>query len=83
MKKEETVMSTRMSGSEDNKRTGSMPTAKIHNGFSADQIHEMIRLRAYHFYEERGSEDGHDVEDWVRAEAEVHSTLSSEGLKAA
>jgi Protein of unknown function (DUF2934) len=73
--KEETVMSTRMSGSEDNKHTGSMPAAKIHNGFSADQIQEMIRLRAYRFYEERGNEDGHDVEDWVRAEAEVHSAL--------
>ena len=76
-------MNTRISRLEENRRADSMPAAKIHSGFSTDQIQEMIRLRAYRFYEERGGEDGHDVEDWVRAEAEVHSALSSEGLKAA
>lgn len=30
-----------------------------------------IRLRAYTLYEERGREDGHDIDDWLRAEAEV------------
>lgn len=37
------------------------------------EIEEQIRLRAYALYEERGREDGHDVEDWLRAEAEVES----------
>jgi hypothetical protein len=32
---------------------------------------EQIRCRAYELYEERGREDGHEVEDWLRAEAEV------------
>ena len=32
-----------------------------------------IRERAYELYEERGIEDGHDVEDWLRAEAELKS----------
>ena len=32
---------------------------------------EEIRRRAYELYEERGHEDGHDVEDWLRAEAEI------------
>jgi hypothetical protein len=32
---------------------------------------EEIRRRAYELYEERGREDGHDVEDWLRAEAEI------------
>lgn len=32
---------------------------------------EQIRCRAYQLYEERGREDGHDLEDWVRAEAEI------------
>lgn len=32
---------------------------------------EQIRVRAYQLYEERGKEDGHDLEDWMRAEAEV------------
>jgi hypothetical protein len=32
---------------------------------------ELIRVRAYRFFEERGYEDGHDLEDWLRAEAEI------------
>lgn len=32
---------------------------------------ELIRARKYRFYEDRGCEDGHDLEDWLRAEAEV------------
>ncbi len=34
-------------------------------------LHEEIRCRAYELYEQRGREDGHDMEDWLRAEAEV------------
>jgi hypothetical protein len=32
---------------------------------------ERIRVRAYELYEARGGEDGHDVEDWLEAEAEI------------
>ncbi len=32
---------------------------------------EEIRHRAYEIYETRGREDGHDLDDWLRAEAEV------------
>ena len=34
-------------------------------------IEERIRLRAYELYEQRGRRDGHAVEDWLRAEAEL------------
>lgn len=34
-------------------------------------LEEQIRTRAYELYEERGREDGHDNEDWLRAEAEI------------
>ena len=34
-------------------------------------VAEDIRRRAYELYEQRGRQDGHDVEDWVRAEEEV------------
>jgi hypothetical protein len=34
-------------------------------------LEQQIRNRAYQLYEERGREDGHEVEDWLRAEAEV------------
>jgi hypothetical protein len=32
---------------------------------------ERIRIRAYEFYEQRGRVDGFDLDDWLRAEAEV------------
>ena len=38
---------------------------------AAEATAERIRSRAYELYEERGCEDGHEVEDWLRAEAEV------------
>lgn len=34
---------------------------------------DQIRARAYELYEERGKEDGHDLDDWLRAEAELMS----------
>jgi Protein of unknown function (DUF2934) len=41
-------------------------------------LEESIRRRAYELYEQRGREDGHDVDDWVRAEAEVtHSAAKT------
>jgi hypothetical protein len=38
---------------------------------SLELTEELMRKRAYEFYEERGHEHGHDVEDWLRAEAQV------------
>ncbi|HXE89838.1 MAG TPA: DUF2934 domain-containing protein [Terriglobales bacterium] len=43
-------------------------------------LEEEIRQRAYELYVERGYEDGHDTEDWLRAESEV---LSRHGLRTA
>lgn len=39
----------------------------------SDPDHEAVRVRAYELYVKRGMEDGHDVEDWFRAEQEVMS----------
>ncbi len=39
---------------------------------AAEDTHEeRVRTRAYELYEARGREDGHDVEDWLEAEAEI------------
>ena len=38
---------------------------------SLELTEELIRKRAYEFYEERGFENGHDIEDWLKAEAEI------------
>jgi acetyl-CoA synthetase len=36
-----------------------------------EDLQELIRARAYRFYEERGCEHGHDLEDWTQAESEI------------
>ena len=35
------------------------------------EIEEQIRHRAYSFYEQRGRQEGHDLDDWLQAEAEL------------
>jgi hypothetical protein len=35
------------------------------------ELEHQIRLRAQEFYEARGREDGHELDDWLRAEAEI------------
>jgi len=48
------------------------PSKKQFTAEVADpSLEEKIRLRAYTLYEERGREDGHDLDDWLRAEAEL------------
>ena len=37
-------------------------------------LDEEICRRAYELYESRGREDGHDLDDWFHAEAEVTGT---------
>jgi len=36
-----------------------------------DDREEQIRTRAYELYEARNRGEGHDVEDWLEAEAEI------------
>ena len=38
---------------------------------------DVIAQRAYALYVERGGEDGHDVEDWLRAERELREAKST------
>jgi Protein of unknown function (DUF2934) len=37
----------------------------------SQELKEKISRRAYQLYEERLWEDGHDIEDWLRAEEEI------------
>jgi len=50
--------------------------AKAEEG-SLELTEELIRLRAYRLYEGRGCEDGHDLDDWFQAEAEVFGKKSA------
>ena len=36
-----------------------------------DRTRNQIRLRAHELYEARGREDGHELEDWLRAKEEI------------
>lgn len=40
---------------------------------SQDRL-EKIRQRAYELYDARGREEGHDFDDWLKAEAEIEAT---------
>lgn len=41
---------------------------------------QLIAEAAFHRAEARGFEPGHEIEDWLAAEAEVNARLSSEGV---
>lgn len=46
---------------------------------TAEQL-ERIRDLAYEKFVARGSEDGHDLEDWVSAEQEVLACCEADGI---
>ena len=50
---------------------------------SPRQDADLIALCAYQRYEERGRQDGHDMEDWLAAEHELRgeSTRSEDGCE--
>jgi hypothetical protein len=54
------------------------PTTKKPSTFGRtnvkDNLEEQIRTRAYELYEARGRESGHDLENWLEAEAEITGT---------
>jgi len=40
-------------------------------GAEPQDLEKQIRRRAYELYETCGREDGHDFDDWLRAEKEI------------
>ena len=61
-----------------------MKTLKVLNqdkarneGHTQVELAAEIRRRAYKLYEERGRADGHALEDWVQAEADLVKAESS------
>jgi hypothetical protein len=44
------------------------PLAASDNG---DNLEARIRMRAYELYEQRGSYEGHELDDWLQAERQV------------
>jgi hypothetical protein len=52
------------------RRSTSDPIPNNNKQLPADR-EEQIRRRAYDLYEQRGRVDGHDMDDWLQAEAEL------------
>jgi Protein of unknown function (DUF2934) len=72
---------TRKSGAA-NFRVTSIPanlSHKVDDSMLPEHAEKIIRRRAYELYEERGRQDGHAEEDWLRAEAEILGTLLRRG----
>ena len=42
-----------------------------YTGGETSPTHEEIAQLAYSLYESRGRQDGHDIEDWLRAEQQL------------
>lgn len=40
-----------------------------------EALHARIAVLAFHLYEQRGHQDGHEVEDWVQAEQRTAQLL--------
>lgn len=43
---------------------------------SSDELNRLISERAYSYFEQRGFQQGNDLDDWLRAEAEVKKELN-------
>ena len=48
-------------------RSTTNPAARIRT----PDLEEQIRVRAHEIYEQRGKDEGHDIDDWLQAEAEL------------
>ena len=44
---------------------------------SLELTEDVVRTRAYELFEQRGYQHGHDVEDWLEAEAELKGKKST------
>jgi hypothetical protein len=52
-------------------RTSATPHQSDTQPGSTPELLEQIRIRAYELFERRGRDQGHELEDWLQAEAEV------------
>lgn len=60
------------------------PTAPVTITLTAEstgELQEQIRRRAYELYEQRGREDGRELDDWLQAESEMTQPMAK-GLAA-
>ncbi len=53
------------------------PAHPDYGKLSVAEIEERIRNRAYDLYQQRGCGDGHALDDWLEAKAEVIGVVSN------
>jgi len=56
-------------------------TGKSHNGLEnahafSDPLYVRVAVLAYSMYEQRGRQDGHDIEDWIEAEKMIRDEMA-------
>jgi len=56
---------------------GNDPDMNWRGAFSLEQREAMIRDAAYYHYAQRGYAHGHDLEDWLAAEAEIERIVTA------
>jgi hypothetical protein len=52
-------------------------TEKALSAASGVILADKIRFRAYELYQQRGGEEGHAIEHWLRAEEEIRQNTGS------
>ena len=57
-------------------RTSTTPTTPndVQSTESPLDFQEQVRRRAFELYEQRGREEGHELDDWLQAESETVRT---------
>ena len=45
------------------------------SGCPVECVPDLIRKRAYQFFEKRGCQPGHELDDWLQAEREINQHL--------
>lgn len=53
--------------------------AKHMTGSSSTPTHEQITRRAYEIFIERGQPEGHDLDHWLEAEAQLRAAIQTNG----
>jgi hypothetical protein len=56
---------------------GEAPRANSHTELTPEERNRMVATAAYRRAEQRGFEPGHELEDWLAAEAEIKSLLEN------
>ena len=45
--------------------------AELEKTDGGSKLQDQVRARAFQLYEQRGRDEGHDLDDWLQAEAEL------------